>query len=151
MAAKKIVNVGHGEAGGCCYHRLPGFSLLELVMVLAVISVLLTLAVPAYQQYVQRAHRAEAIRIMLAFADCQERVRADSGFYDTSRCGGNLANGSYEFRIEPFAVTASLKFTIIAEPHDGGYDACGELSLNQAGTRGISGEWLRSGKCWSGL
>jgi type IV pilus assembly protein PilE len=124
--------------------------LLELVIVLAVIGVLLTLAIPSYQRYTQRAHRAEAIRMMLAIADCQERVRASTGFYDTSSCGEGLNSDSHELRIEPPDNVASLEFTIIAQLRQGSDDDCGNLSLDQAGSRGISDNQATVNKCWGG-
>ena len=130
--------------------RTIGFSMLELVIVLAVVSVLLTLAIPSYQRYTQRVHRAEAIRMMLAVADCQERVRANTGFYDTSSCGEGFNSDSHELRIEPLDNTASLEYTIVAQPRQGEEDDCGNLSLNQAGTRGISGNQVTVNKCWGG-
>ena len=136
MAAKKI--------------NLIGFSLLELVIVLAVIGVLLTLAIPSYQRYTQRAHRAEAIRMMLAIADCQERIRASTGFYDTSSCGEGFNSNSHELRIEPPDSTASMEFTIIAQLRQGSNDACGNLSLDQTGSRGISSNQATVSKCWGG-
>ena len=136
MAAKKI--------------NLIGFSLLELVIVLAVIGVLLTLAIPSYQRYTQRVHRAEAIRMMLAIADCQERIRASTGFYDTSSCGEGFNSDSHELRIEPPDSTASLEFTIIAQLRQGSDDTCGNLSLDQTGSRGISGNQATVNKCWGG-
>ena len=136
MASKKI--------------KITGFSLLELVIVLAVIGVLLTLAIPSYQRYTQRAHRAEAIRMMLAMADCQERVRASTGFYDTTSCGEDFNSDSHELRIEPPGNVASLEFTIIAQLRQGSDDACGNLSLDQAGTRGISSNQAAVNKCWGG-
>lgn len=136
MASKKI--------------RTIGFSLLELVIVLAVIGILLTLAVPSYQRYTQRVHRAEAIRMILAIADCQERIRASTGFYDTSNCVDGFNSDSHELRIEPPESTASLVFTIIAQLRQGSDDDCGNLSLDQAGSRGISGNQATVNKCWGG-
>ena len=136
MAAKKI--------------NLIGFSLLELVIVLAVIGVLLTLAIPSYQRYTQRVHRTEAIRMMLAIADCQERIRASTGFYDTSSCGEGFNSNSHELRIEPPDSTASMEFTIIAQLRQGSNDACGNLSLDQTGSRGIGSNQATVSKCWGG-
>jgi len=130
--------------------NLIGFSLLELVIVLAVIGVLLTLAIPSYQRYTQRVHRAEAIRMMLAIADCQERVRASTGFYDTSSCGEGFNSDSHELRLEPPDTTASLEFTIIAQLRQGSDDTCGNLSLDQTGSRGISANQATVNKCWGG-
>ena len=136
MASKKI--------------NLIGFSLLELVIVLAVIGVLLTLAIPSYQRYTQRVHRTEAIRMMLAIADCQERIRASTGFYDTSSCGEGFNSNSHELRIEPPDSTASMEFTIIAQLRQDSNDACGNLSLDQTGSRGISANQATVNKCWGG-
>ena len=128
-----------------------GFTLLELVTTLAVVAILLTLAVPAYQGYVQRGERAEAVRLLLAAAACQERVRAQSGYYDTSRCLGATTATAYALRIEPPGVPTSMEFTLIAEPQRlRRNDRCGALSLDQAGTRGISGDAAELAACWSG-
>ena len=130
--------------------KTTGFSMLELVIVLAVVSVLLTLAIPSYQRYTQRVHRAEAIRMMLAVADCQERVRASTGFYDTSSCGEGFDSDSHQLLIEPHDSAASLEYTIVAQLRQGRNDACGNLSLDQAGTRGISDKQATVNKCWGG-
>jgi type IV pilus assembly protein PilE len=150
LASKEINDIVPGQQEVCRSRRHSGFTLLELVIVIAVIGTLLTLAIPSYQRYTQRAHRAEAIRIMLAIAGCQERVRSNTGFYDTSRCKEGYESDSHELRIEPPDSAASLVFVIFAEPQPGRDDSCGSLSLDQAGTRGISGDPETLIKCWSG-
>lgn len=127
-----------------------GFSLLELMIVLAVIAVLLTIAVPSYQQYVQRANRAEVIREMLEVADCQSRIKANNGFYDTSRCLDGLSNTRYDVLLEPLDNTTATEFTVIAAPKGNNDQQCGNLSLDHTGTQAISGgeEFLE--RCWSG-
>ena len=127
-----------------------GFTLLELMIVLAVIAVLLTLAVPSYQQYIQRAHRAEVIRAMFSMADCQSRIKANLGFYDTSKCLEGLSSNSYDLWLEPTANERSAIFTIIAKPKRSEGEQCGTLSLNQAGTQAISGGAKFLERCWSG-
>lgn len=129
----------------------PGFTMLELVTALAVVAVLLALAVPGYQRYAQRAERAEAVRALLAAAACQERIRAQGGYYDTTRCLDGNAVAAYTMRIDPPDDGASLAFTVIAEPaRPRADDPCGSLSLDQAGTRGISGGADGLAACWSG-
>jgi len=149
LAAKKIgITWPARNTGRPCRSR--GFSLLELVVGIAVLGVVLTIAVPSYQQYVQRAFRAEAIRMMLAIADCQERIRSGTGFYDTSRCVEAFDSQSHELGIEPPGSASTLEFVISAELRPGREDDCGNLSLDQAGTRGIGGDPDALGKCWSG-
>jgi type IV pilus assembly protein PilE len=133
--------------------RIPGtgFTLLELLIVVLLMSVLLALAIPSYRQYVQRTQRAEATRALLTAAACQERIRARTGTYDTSRCLEDALGDRYTLRIEPQGVTTATEFTLIAEPLPGrGADRCGALSLDQSGTRGIAGEPSALAGCWSG-
>ena len=128
-----------------------GFSLLELMIVLLVFAVLLAMAVPSYQRYAQRAERAEAVRLLLATAACQERLRADTGYYDTSACLEGAGSDHYSIRAEPVGQAALLAYRLVAEPvHSREDDPCGSLSLDQAGTRGISGAADALAGCWSG-
>ena len=50
-----------------------GFTLLELTIVLAIVAVLATLALPAYRSYWLRAHRAEARAALMSLAAAQEQ------------------------------------------------------------------------------
>lgn len=127
-----------------------GYSLLELVIVLAVMAVLLTIAVPSYRQYAQRIERADAIRALLSVASCQERIRAASGFYDTTQCLSGLGSEAYTFRIYPPADSSSQGFEAIAEPFDKSDSSCGSLSLDHTGARGISAESGSLSACWGG-
>jgi type IV pilus assembly protein PilE len=131
--------------------EVRGFTLLELGIALAVVAILLALAVPTYQRYVQRGERSEAIRLLLAAAACQERIRAQTGYYDTTRCLDATNVAAYELRTEPPGEIASQVFTLVAEPQrTRDDDPCGSLSLDQAGTRGISGGAERLAACWGG-
>jgi type IV pilus assembly protein PilE len=128
-----------------------GFTLLELMIALLIVAILLGLALPSYQHYVQRGQRAEAVHMLLRAAACQERVRARSGYYDTSRCLDAFRSRYYSLRVVPPADTAAPGFRLIAEPLSAGpEDACGALSLDQAGRRGITGSALNLAACWGG-
>jgi len=142
VAANKVSHSPTGLPGG--------FSLPELVIVLAVMAILLALAVPTYQQYVQRAERADAIRSLLAVAGCQERIRANTGLYDTTQCTEGLETAAYSFRAEPAEDSSSSSFKVIAEPIQSHGNDCGALSLDHTGTRGISSEKGTLSACWGG-
>ena len=131
--------------------RLTGLTLIEVVVVMAIIAILLSLAIPSYRQYLQRGHRADAIRTLLEMASCQERARSDNGYYDTTRCLVTSQSDFYWFRIEPADSAQSLTYTLFASPlNRNRNDNCGDLSLDQKGTRGITGEQDRLKKCWGG-
>jgi type IV pilus assembly protein PilE len=128
-----------------------GYSLLDLLTALAIAAIFLTLAVPTYQKYTVRAHRAEAVRMLLMAADCEQQLLLQFGLYDTTRCLEGLQNQYYRFSMEPPSETASTVYTIRAEPvSKTPGDPCGTLSLDQAGTRFITGEPASLAACWGG-
>jgi type IV pilus assembly protein PilE len=128
-----------------------GYSLLDLLTALAIAAILLALAVPTYQKYTMRAHRAEAVRMLLMAADCEQRLLLRTGFYDTTRCLDGLQSDHYRFKMEPPSETASTVFRISAEPApEIPADPCGKLSLDQVGTRFISGDASSIAACWGG-
>ena len=96
--------------------RSAGMTLIEIVLVVALLGILLSIAMPSYQRYVERGHRVEAIQLLLTAAACQERHRAVTGFFDTTRCAGSSGGEHYRLLIEPEAQTTSTEFTLIAEP-----------------------------------
>jgi len=142
VASKAIDTDRMGNGGG--------YSLLELLIVVVVMAVLLTIAIPSYRQYSQRAERADAIRGLLSVASCQERIRAATGFYDTTQCIYGLDSQSYHFRINPPADSTSEGFEALAEPVYKNDNSCGSLSLDHTGARGISVENGSLPACWGG-
>ena len=132
-------------------HTQGGLTLVELLVVVLIIAVLAALALPSYHQYAQRGHRADAVRVLLQIAGCQERIRASTGYYDTTRCIGGLDTPHYQFRIEPPGEAMSLSFRAIASPNDvQPGNKCGYLSLDELGTRGIEGNAEQLTSCWGG-
>ena len=128
-----------------------GVTFIELVVVVAIMAVLTALAVPSYQRYVQRGHRADAIRVLLEMAACQERVRAEAAYYDTNRCVENSGSAHYQFSFEPEGQSQTLAFRAIASPNgSAGEDGCGDLELDHTGNRGIGGSEDRLMACWGG-
>lgn len=131
--------------------RALGFSLLELMIVLLLISLLLAMAVPGYQQYTLRVHRASAIEVLMAAAACQQSIYAEAFHYDTRRCLPALDTDHYSFRLEPADTASTTVFTAIASPvATQQVDQCNELMLDQTGWRTISGPEELQRKCWEG-
>lgn len=62
-------------------HRFRGFSLIELMIAVVIVAILASISYPAYQQYVLRSYRAEAIQALLTLANGQEQYFADYGIY----------------------------------------------------------------------
>jgi type IV pilus assembly protein PilE len=68
-----------------------GFTLVELMVVIAIIAILSSVAIPWYGQYVQRGNRGDGISSMQAILDAQERFYGDNVSYttDLTRLGIN--------------------------------------------------------------
>ncbi|HET7155278.1 MAG TPA: type IV pilin protein, partial [Hyphomicrobiaceae bacterium] len=68
-----------------------GFTLIELMIVVAVVAILATIAYPAYQEYVIRSRRVEGQSLLSEAAARQERWRAQNGSYMTDYSATNIA------------------------------------------------------------
>jgi type IV pilus assembly protein PilE len=127
-----------------------GVTLIELVIVVALVSILMGTAIPSYRGYMLRVHRTEAIRLLLQAAMCQQRLRAAAGSYDTTRCVPASTSGRYRITYQS-ADTRAQRFLATAIPQGAQQeDPCGSLSLDQNGAQGISEARVSKSRCWSG-
>jgi type IV pilus assembly protein PilE len=62
-------------------NKATGFTLIELMIVVAIVGILMAISVPAYQGYVMRSHRADAHSSLLDIAARQERHIAQYNRY----------------------------------------------------------------------
>jgi len=127
-----------------------GMTMIELVIVVAIVGILMTIAVPSYRNYTLRVHRTEAIRMLLQVSMCQERLAASRGAYDTSRCRPVSAQHRYQIT---YSEPDSQDHTYVAMAVPNGAqlaDPCGSLILDQSGKRDVSALNVSVTKCWNG-
>ena len=95
--------------------RVRGFTLIELMVVIAVVAILAAIAIPAYTSQVRRSHRADAVNGVSDIQLRQERWRANHASYaadmDTLMGGAasttsfNGAHAYYDFAISGASAT----------------------------------------------
>lgn len=132
------------------FKRPAGFTLIELMIVVAIIGILAAIAVPAYSEYVTRSKRADGKAGLLAVQLAEEKWRANHTTYTTAldNTGLNLGtaspNGHYTIAITAASAT---DYTATAAPAI--TDAkCGTLEINQAGTKTIIKGTDTAANCW---
>ena len=132
-----------------------GFTLIELMITVAVIGILAAVAYPSYTQYVQRANRAEARAMLLENAQFLERNFTTANRYDQTSGGDDIDDDSLPRQQSPESGTArylitvavaSQTFTLSAAPTGSMTgDACGTLTLKETGEQGSAGTVA---DCW---
>lgn len=131
--------------------RAEGFTLIELMIVVAVVAILAAIAYPSYQEYVRKARRAQVKADLVEYAQLAERYHTVNGAYTgftlpadkSPREAG--APRYYSVGLNPLPNASS--FRIRASPTDAQEDdRCGMLTINQAGMK--THEKGSFSECW---
>ena len=127
-----------------CFKRpAQGFTLIEMMVVVAVIGILAAVAYPSYQQYLRRAHRADAQAYLMDIAQLQQQYFTDSRAYapdvaTLNRPVPSTVSPFYTITITLGALPPSFVVTATAI---GGQVPDGNLSLDNTGAKTPAALW----------
>ena len=131
--------------------RTRGFTLIEMMIVVAIIAILATIAYPSYTNYVQRTRRADGKDLAMRIASAQERFYTNRNRY-TSEIQDDLNvrpesdKGHYTAAVVLANGDQTYTLTLTPQaPQD--IDKCGNLTINNTGFKDWSGD-ESNGKCW---
>jgi type IV pilus assembly protein PilE len=153
--------IAHNETGmRLCNKRQHGFTLIELVIVIAIVGILTTIAYASYENSVIKSRRKAATACVLEASQFMERFYTTNLAYNQTPaavavalpqlgCDTDLTN-FYNIQLNgtptasAYSVEAAPQGTQLAKDTD-----CGTLRINQQGVKSITGAVANLDKCWN--
>ena len=132
------------------YSRAKGFTLIELMIVIAIVGILAVVAYPSYLDSIRAARRADAMDALLTLQNLQEKYRANNTTYGTmAQIGGSAASsdGYYTLAVAGnTAVAYTLTATAAAGTSQAADTGCTAptLTVSAASPRGVKAP----AACW---
>ncbi len=131
--------------------RHGGFTLIELMITIAIIAILAAVAYPSYKEYVAKGRRAEAQALLMQGAQWMERFYAENYSYSTNTAGVAVTDATmFPARYSQSPASGTAAYTIAVVPTATTYtitatrtgtmaaDKCGNFQITHTGVRQLA-------------
>ncbi len=125
-----------------------GLTLIELMIVVAILGIIAAVAWPAYEREMATQRRSEAIRALSLASNGLERCFADTADYSSCAISTKVTSSLKYYTLALAASAASYTITATPTGVQAG-DECGSLTLDQLGQKGRSAASVPVSRCWS--
>lgn len=146
-------------------NKIKGFTLIELMIVVAVIGILAAIALPNYQKYVLQSRRTVAINAILDLAGKEARFYTISNTYNSSLTGSgglgyaqdpmpvsDVSNPFYKISVvastSGCAITGCFVLQAVPQGSQVNDTDCRTFTYTQLGQKGISSTTGSAASCW---
>lgn len=129
--------------------KYKGFSLIELMIVVAIVAIIVTVAVPSYQDSLKKSKRSDAKAALLNVQMAQEKYRSNNPSYSTlANIGVTTSSPDGYYTIALVGTPNGTTFVATATPTGSQTgDSCGTFAVNQSGEL-TTGSYASS-DCWN--
>jgi type IV pilus assembly protein PilE len=128
-----------------------GFTLIELMVVVAIVAIIAAVAYPSYTESVRKSQRADAQAVLLEAAQFAERFHTENSKYNQNTAGVAISlplqlqatpKDSVPKRYSVTIATTVQAYTLTASPITSG-DRCGTMTIAHTGVKAAS-----QADCW---
>ena len=124
-----------------------GFTLIEIMIVIAIIGIVITIGYPSLTEYVKKGRRAEVAGLLSEQAQMLERFYSKSNVY-TGAVG--LSTGNDYYTITPTLTDQTFLLTATRKAGSLATDNCGDFTITNTGVRSMvnATAGLTTKDCW---
>ncbi|KAA0985606.1 prepilin-type N-terminal cleavage/methylation domain-containing protein [Pseudomonas sp. ANT_J12] len=123
-----------------------GFTLIEIMIVIAIIGIIITIGYPSFTEYMKKGRRAEVTGLLSEQAQILERFYSKSNVY-TGATG--LSAGNDFYTITPTLTDQAFTLTAVRKSGTSmATDKCGDFTITNTGVRSMLNATATTKDCW---